>query len=82
MYQVLNDLIQEYDPIEDKWECEQTLVGHQRYINALCVLPGNKLASGSNDKTIKIWNIATGKCEQTLLGHERLCLCTMCIAGK
>ena len=41
-------------------------------------MPGNKIASGSWDNTIKIWDIATGKCERTLLGHENsvnaLCL--------
>lgn len=28
------------------------------------------LASGSGDKTIKIWNVSTGKVIKTLLGHE------------
>ena len=46
LVQVLNDLIQEYDPIEDKWECKRTLFGHEDSVYALCVLPGNKLASG------------------------------------
>jgi WD40 repeat protein len=33
--------------------------------------PGSKLlASGSNDKTIKIWNTATGLLQQTLEGHN------------
>ena len=31
---------------------------------------GAKLASGSRDKTIKVWNAKTGKCEFTLSGHS------------
>jgi WD40 repeat protein len=27
---------------------------------------GTKLASGSEDKTVKIWNAKTGKCDSTL----------------
>src|SRR5579872_1662279 len=50
LYRDLSNLVQEYDLIEDKWECEQTLQGHTSYVAALCVLPGNKLASGP-DKT-------------------------------
>ena len=30
----------------------------------------NMLASGSDDKTTKIWDIDTGKCESTLTGHS------------
>jgi len=33
-------------------------------------VPGNFLASGSRDKTIKIWETATGVCVATLLGHD------------
>ena len=29
----------------------------------------NKLASGSSDKTLKIWEIESGECLKTLLGH-------------
>jgi len=32
--------------------------------------PGNFLASGSRDKTIKIWETATGQCILTLIGHD------------
>ena len=28
-----------------------------------------KLASGSEDHTVKIWDVATGQCERTLRGH-------------
>jgi len=31
---------------------------------------GNFLASGSRDKTIKIWETATGTCIMTLIGHD------------
>jgi len=31
---------------------------------------GNFLASGSRDKTIKVWNTATGECIATLIGHD------------
>jgi len=31
---------------------------------------GNFLASGSRDKTIKIWEVATGLCVMTLVGHD------------
>ncbi len=30
---------------------------------------GVSLASGSADKTIKVWNATTGKCHSTLSGH-------------
>ena len=32
---------------------------------------GNCMASGSNDKTIKVWNTKTGQCQSTLTGHSR-----------
>jgi len=33
-------------------------------------VPGNFLASGSRDKTIKIWEASTGMCVATLIGHD------------
>ena len=37
---------------------------------SLAVLQGGRLASGSRDQMIKIWNLATGACVATLEGHE------------
>ena len=31
----------------------------------------NRLAVGSNDSTVKIWNLETGECIQTFVGHTR-----------
>jgi WD40 repeat protein len=33
---------------------------------------GTKIASGSNDKTIKVWNAQTGQCVSTLTGHSHI----------
>ncbi|KAH8753279.1 hypothetical protein F5883DRAFT_432523 [Diaporthe sp. PMI_573] len=57
--------------MEDTWNaCKQTLEGHDDAIGSIAVSPdGRWLASGSWDKTIKIWDIwdvATGACTQTL----------------
>ena len=43
------------------------LSGHSRFVNSVCWnKDGTKLASGSADKTVKIWNPATGECLWTL----------------
>ncbi len=33
---------------------------------------GTKIASGSNDNTIKLWNAQTGQCVSTLRGDKRI----------
>ena len=49
---------------------EGTLEGHSINVTSLAFLGEGKLASGSDDKTIKIWNTETGNCERTLRGHS------------
>ncbi|KAM0347577.1 hypothetical protein ACHAP4_011298 [Fusarium culmorum] len=57
--------------VDSDWNAVlQTLEGHADSVNSVVFSPdGIRIASGSNDNTIKIWDVATGKEEQTLEGH-------------
>ena len=63
--------------MEPMYACDSTLKGHTE-----CVLSvafnhdGTKIASGSDDKSVKVWNVSTGECISTLKGH------TDCMASK
>jgi WD40 repeat protein len=49
---------------------ERTLTGHTQWVNSVAVSPdGTWAASGSDDRTIKIWDMETGECRTTLEGH-------------
>ncbi|MFL5282107.1 MAG: WD40 repeat domain-containing protein [Rhodopila sp.] len=48
-----------------------TLRGHGDSIWACAFSPdGSRIASGSEDHTIRIWDVASGDCLMTLCGHE------------
>jgi WD40 repeat protein len=58
--------------VEVEWNaCLQTLEGHGHSVSSVAYSPDSqRLASGSADKTIKIWDAASGQCLQTLQGHS------------
>ena len=39
---------------------------------SVAVFPdGRRVVSGAEDRTLKVWDVATGKCVATLKGHSR-----------
>ena len=53
------------------WRCLASLEGHQNSVHAIAFSPdGQWLASGSWDKTVKLWNVRTNSEIYTLKGHK------------
>jgi len=60
----LDDTIKLYD---DRSSCTRTLEGHSSWVTSLSFNKnGSLLASGSNDHTVKIWNLSDGICLHTM----------------
>ena len=49
--------------------CQQKVEGHGAGVTSVAVLSDGRIVSGSDDKTLRIWNTLTGLCEQELKGH-------------
>ncbi|KAJ2697168.1 pre-mRNA-splicing factor prp46 [Coemansia sp. IMI 209128] len=63
-----------YEPVKPEWHAPwrmmRVISGHIGWVRSLAVEPGNKwFASGSVDRTIKIWDLASGTLKLTLTGH-------------
>lgn len=54
--------------LNSKW----TVLAHEKDINSVAVSPdGSLIATGSQDKTMKLWNSAKGKLHAVCRGHRR-----------
>jgi len=52
------------------WKLMRVISGHLGWVRAVAVEPGNEwFATGSADRTIKIWDLASGTLKLTLTGH-------------
>jgi F-box and WD-40 domain protein 1/11 len=51
-----------------------TLTGHGAAVNAV-MIHKDTIVSASGDRTIRAWNIQTGKCEKNYLGHTKGIAC-------
>jgi WD40 repeat protein len=51
--------------------CEATLKEHSQWVNSVAFSQdGRRVVSGSNDKTVRIWNVETGEEEKKLEGNS------------
>jgi WD40 repeat protein len=51
--------------------CLRSFEGHKDIVNSIFFSPdGRYVLSGSNDKTLKLWNVITAECLRTFEGHE------------
>ncbi|EDO33344.1 predicted protein [Nematostella vectensis] len=52
------------------WKLMRVISGHTGWVRSVAVEPGNKwFATGSADRTIKIWDLGSGKLKLSLTGH-------------
>ncbi|KAK3614744.1 hypothetical protein LTR22_027677 [Elasticomyces elasticus] len=58
--------------VDEDWSaCIQTLEGHSGGVRSVVFsADSSRLASASNDKTVKIWDASSGQCLRTLEGHS------------
>lgn len=67
---------QNVSPRSPTWSYSHTLRGHTDWIYSIAISPdGQTLASGSFDKTIKLWELSTGSLIQTLSNHSKGVCC-------
>ncbi|KAI7771119.1 hypothetical protein LZL87_013446 [Fusarium oxysporum] len=64
--------ISRWPQVKGSWDaCLSTLEGHYDSIGTVAFSHDSKLiASASQDTTVRIWSVKTGKCEQVLNGHS------------
>ncbi|MFM5961962.1 MAG: WD40 repeat domain-containing protein, partial [Dolichospermum sp.] len=59
-----------------------TLEGHSSYVNAIAITPdGRTVISGSDDKTIKTWDLTTGNKVATFTGESPILSCAVAPDG-
>ncbi|XP_060069348.1 coatomer subunit beta'-like isoform X3 [Ylistrum balloti] len=58
---------------EKKWTCTQVFEGHTHYVMQIIINPkdNNTFASGSLDRTVKVWQLGSPTPNFTLEGHEK-----------
>jgi WD40 repeat protein len=60
-----------FSTLDEKFKTNKvSFKGHDCYVRTSANLDEQTLISGSNDSTIKFWDLSTGRCIKTLTGHK------------
>ncbi|KAL2829876.1 putative wd40 protein [Aspergillus pseudoustus] len=72
MFKTSRTWIETFQQVDESWSAElQTLEGHSKSVTSMAFsADGLMMASGSDDKTIKLWDAKTGSQIRTLKGHS------------
>ena len=66
----------------DALQCLHTLTGHTGGVwSSQMSECGSFIVSGSTDRTVRVWDVATGRCLHNLQGHTSTVRC-MALKGK
>ena len=61
----------------------RTLSGHKEIVQSVAISQDGRLAlSGSGDKTLRSWEVPTGRVLQTFVGHESTVNCVVLLLGE
>lgn len=56
---------------KEKQSAVMVLRGHQDIVYSVAITPdGKRAVSASSDRTLKVWDLASGRCTDTFKGHE------------
>lgn len=69
-YHLANTGIKVVQGVDSDWQ-SRPAEGHSSYVTLIACSPdGTRLASGSRDNTVRLWDAASGDCTATLTGHS------------
>jgi WD40 repeat protein len=66
----------------NEWALHLALDGHAGCVNALTVLPDGRMASGSDDRSVRVWDAWTGACLATLAHSTWVSLLAVLPSGE
>jgi len=77
----LDNTVKIWKKVDDRFECQHTLIGHNECVNCLELLNSYTLISGSNDGSMRVWNLNSFSCDATLFDQKYPISCIRLLPG-